>query len=82
MLHKWCIDIMLKGRHAELKCVFKSSYRSSFEVAKEILSVRPQDFVSLYSLDMERNVLVRAEAIEYLEIYPYEEENDVNCKTL
>lgn len=74
MIYKWCVDIYLRGGHAELKCVWKSSYRSSIDVSKEIVSVRPQDFVSFYSLDMERNVLVKAEAIEYLEIYPYEEE--------
>lgn len=72
-MNKWCIDIMLKGRHAELKCIWESSYRSSIDIANEILSARPQDFVSFYSFDMERNILVKAEAIEYLEIYPFEE---------
>lgn len=72
-MNKWCVDISLKGRHSELKCIWESDYISSTDVAKEIVSVRPQDFVSFYSLDMERNILVKAEVIEYLEIYQFEE---------
>ena len=70
LIHKWCIDIVLKGSGVILPCVYHGPEGNSVDVMQKIFAGKTEnDFVGLDCNNGKSHVFVRSGEIASVDIY-------------